>query len=142
MLIFTPLQAGTLDFTVEFSADELEINPADNVRSLQLEIAPDPARALTELPDSDQLAQNAPNPFNSQTILSYFLHAPSPTRLEIFALTGQRVSVLHQGPQQAGYHRLHWNGRDDAGRPVANGMYLYRLATDEVVLMRKLLLLR
>ena len=142
LLIFTPLQAGTLDFTVEFSADELEINPADNVRSLQLEIAPDPARALTELPDSDQLAQNAPNPFNSQTILSYFLHAPSPTRLEIFALTGQRVSVLHQGPQQAGYHRLHWNGRDDAGRPVASGMYLYRLATDEVVLMRKLLLLR
>ena len=142
LLIFTPLQAGTLDFTVEFSADELEINPADNVRSLQLEIAPDPARALTELPDSDQLAQNAPNPFNSQTILSYFLHAPGPTRLEIFALTGQRVSVLHQGPQQAGYHRLHWNGRDDAGRPVANGMYLYRLATDEVVLMRKLLLLR
>ena len=142
LLIFTPLQAGTLDFTVEFSADELEINPADNVRSLQLEIAPDPARALTELPDSDQLAQNAPNPFNSQTILSYFLPAPSPTRLEIFALTGQRVSVLHQGPQQAGYHRLHWNGRDDAGRPVASGMYLYRLVTDEVVLMRKLLLLR
>ena len=141
-LIFTPLQAGTLDFTIEFSADELEINPADNVRSLQLEIAPNPAQALTELPDSPQLAQNAPNPFNSQTVLSYFLHAPGPTRVEVFALSGQRVSVLHQGPQQAGYHRLHWNGRDDAGHPVASGMYLYRLVTDEVVLMRKLLLLR
>ena len=141
-LIFTPLQAGTLDFTIEFSADELEINPADNVRSLQLEIAPDPARALTELPDSDQLAQNAPNPFNSQTGLSYFLHAPGPTRVEVFALSGQRVSVLHQGPQQAGYHRLRWNGRDDAGRPVASGMYLYRLVTADGVLTRKLILLR
>ena len=93
-------------------------------------------------PDSPQLAQNAPNPFNSQTVLSYFLHAPSPARLEVFSLTGQRVAVLHQGPQQAGYHRLHWNGRDDAGRLVASGVYLYRLVTDEGILTRKLMLLR
>ena len=94
------------------------------------------------LPDSPQLAQNAPNPFNSQTVLSYFLHAPGLARVEVFALTGQRVAVLHQGPQQAGYYRLRWNGHDDAGRPVASGMYLYRLVTDEVVLTRKLILLR
>ena len=50
-------------------------------------------------PDSPQLAQNAPNPFNSQTVLSYFLHSPGPARLEVFALTGQRVAVLRQGPQ-------------------------------------------
>ena len=94
------------------------------------------------LPDSPQLAQNAPNPFNSQTVLSYFLHAPGLARLEVFALTGQRVAVLHQGPQQAGSYRLHWDGRDDAGHPVASGAYLYRLVTDEVVLTRKLTLLR
>ena len=46
------------------------------------------------------------------------------------------------GPQQAGYHRLRWNGHDDVGRPVASGMYLYRLVTDEGVLTRKLTLLR
>ncbi len=94
------------------------------------------------LPDSPQLAQNAPNPFNSQTVFSYFLPAPGLARVEVFALTGQRVAVLHQGPQQAGYHRLHWDGRDDAGRSVASGLYLYRLVTDEAVLTRKLLLLR
>ena len=94
------------------------------------------------LPDSPQLLQNAPNPFNSQTVLSYFLPAPGPARLAVFALTGQRVAVLHQGPQQAGYHRLHWNGRDDAGRPLASGLYLYRLLTEETVLTRKLILLR
>ena len=97
---------------------------------------------LVALPDSPQLAQNAPNPFNSQTVLAYFLHAPGPARVEVFALSGQRVAVLHQGPQQAGYHRLHWDGRDDTGRLVASGMYLYRLVTDEAVLTRKLILLR
>ena len=94
------------------------------------------------LPDSPQLAQNAPNPFNSQTVLAYFLPAPGPTHVEVFALNGQRVAVLQQGPQQAGYHRLHWDGRDDTGRPVASGMYLYRLVTGEAVLTRKLILLR
>ena len=93
-------------------------------------------------PDRTQLLQNAPNPFNSQTILSYFLHASGPARVEVFALSGQRVAVLQQGPQQAGYHRLHWDGRDDAGRLVASGAYLYRLVTDDAVLTRKLILLR
>ena len=94
------------------------------------------------LPDSPQLAQNAPNPFNSQTVLSYFLPIAGPAHLAVFSLTGQRVAVLHQGPQQAGYHRLRWNGRDDAGRSVASGIYLYRLVTDEGILTRKLTLLR
>ena len=97
---------------------------------------------LVALPDSPQLAQNAPNPFNSQTVLAYFLPEPSLARLEVFTLAGQRISVLHQGPQEAGYHRLHWDGRDDTGRPVASGMYLYRLVTVEGVLTRKLILLR
>ena len=100
------------------------------------------AEERSGLPDSPQLQQNAPNPFNSETVLSYFLHAPGPARLEVFALTGQRVAVLHRGPQKAGYHRLRWSGRDDAGRSVASGMYLYRLVTDEGVLTRKLMLLR
>ena len=94
------------------------------------------------LPDSPQLLQNAPNPFNNQTVLSYFLPKPGLVHLEVFALTGQRVAVLHQGPQQAGYHRLHWDGRDAIGHPLASGTYLYRLVTDETVLTRKLTLLR
>ena len=97
---------------------------------------------LVALPDRTQLLQNAPNPFNSQTVVSYFLLEPGLTRLEVFAMSGQRVAVLHQGPQQAGYHRLHWDGRDATGYPVASGTYLYRLMTAEDVLTRKLVLLR
>ena len=97
---------------------------------------------LTALPGETQLLQNAPNPFNSQTVLSYFLHASGPVHVEVFTLTGQRVVLLQQGPQQAGYHRLHWDGLNAVGRPVASGTYLYRLVTDEAVLTRKLTLLR
>ena len=94
------------------------------------------------LADAPQLQQNAPNPFNSQTIIPYFLHKPGTARLEVFALTGQRVAVLNQGPQPAGHYRLHWDGRDRTGRPLASGVYLYRLVTGEGVLTRKLTLLR
>ena len=94
------------------------------------------------LADRPQLQQNAPNPFNSQTIIPYFLHKPGTARLEVFALTGQRVAVLNQGPQPAGHYRLHWDGRDRTGRPLASGVYLYRLVTGEGVLTRKLTLLR
>ena len=100
------------------------------------------ANKLIGLLDELQLQQNAPNPFNSQTVISYFLPKSGPTRLEVFSVIGQRVELLHQGPQEAGYHRLHWKARDSQGRPLASGMYLYRLVTDEGILTRKLTLLR
>ena len=89
-----------------------------------------------------QLEQNAPNPFNSQTILSYFLPKFSFVRLELINLLGQHVATLYQGDQAAGYHQFRWDGKDSQGRGMASGTYLYRLVTDQGVLMRKLTLLR
>ena len=100
------------------------------------------ARELIGLPEGPQLAQNAPNPFNSQTVIPWFVLQPGSARLEVFAVTGQRVAVLHQGPQKAGLYRQHWDGRDEQGRPLASGVYLYRLVTADAVQTRKLTLLR
>ena len=100
------------------------------------------AREMLGLPAEVRLQQNAPNPFNNETVISWFLGEPGPARVEVFALNGQRVAVLRQGPQQAGRHRVHWDGRDDRGRALASGVYLYRLVTNEAVLTRKLTLLR
>ena len=99
------------------------------------------ARELIGLPDGPQLQQNAPNPFNSQTVITWF-QLPGPGRVEVFALTGQRVATLHQGATKAGIHRVHWDGLDDQGRALASGVYLYRLVTAQSVQKRKLTLLR
>ena len=126
---------GTVDFADFFlfaeAADESE---RDQLFAL--------AKELIGLPENAQLYQNAPNPFNSQTVFSYFLLTPGPMRLEVFTLSGQRVAILSTGPQQAGRHRLAWDGRDSEGRPLASGVYLYRLVAAEGVLTRKLILLR
>ena len=100
------------------------------------------AREMLGLPAGPELHQNAPNPFNSETVISWFLLEPGTARVEVFSLTGQRLAVLRHGRQQAGNHRLHWDGRDDEGRPLASGVYLYRLVAEESVLTRKLTLLR
>ena len=114
---------------------------ADFTEIVRFEVETASAKPVA-LADGPQLQQNAPNPFNSQTVIPYFLLEPGAARLEVFALTGQRVAVLNEGQQQAGHYRLHWDGRDREGRPLASGVYLYRLVTAESVLTRKLILLR
>ena len=127
--------SGSVDFSDFFIlADHF----ADPARGKLLALA----RELIGLPDGPQLQQNAPNPFNSETVISWFLLRPGSARVEVFSLTGQRVAVLHQGPKKAGVHRVHWDGRDGRGRTLASGVYLYRLITDESVQTRKLTLLR
>ncbi len=100
------------------------------------------AREKIGLPGTPGLQQNIPNPFNSRTVITWLQLEPGVTLLDVFALTGQRVAVLHTGPQRAGLHRLGWDGRDDQGRPLASGVYVYRLVTAEGAMTRKLTLLR
>ena len=127
--------SGSVDFADFFILADYFADPA---RGKLLALA----RERIGLPDGPQLQQNAPNPFNSETVISWFLLRPGPARVEVFSLTGQRVAVLHHGPKKAGMHRVHWDGRDDDGSPLASGVYLYRLSTAESVQTRKLTLLR
>ena len=94
------------------------------------------------LPREAQLQQNTPNPFNSQTVVEFVLPEPGQARLDVFGLTGQRVAVLAQGLHQAGWHRLLWDARDNQGRPLASGTYLFTLTTAQTVRTRKFTLLR
>ena len=89
------------------------------------------ASALTALNPS------YPNPFNSETVLSYTLPTASDIRLEVFTLSGQRVAVLHKGFQVAGYHTIAMDASD-----LASGVYLYQLTTPEGRFTQKFTLLR
>ena len=127
--------SGSVDFADFFLFAESFAQPA-RAKLMAL------ARERIGLPDGPQLGQNWPNPFNSETVLSWFVLQPGPARLEVFALTGQRVAVLASGHHEAGLHRLHWDGRGHQGRPLASGTYLYRLVTAQKVWARKLVLIR
>ena len=78
-----------------------------------------------------------PNPFNSETVLSYTLPTAADIRLEVFTLSGQRVAILHAGFQATGYHAIALDASD-----FASGVYLYRLTTPEGRFAQKFTLLR
>ena len=48
-------------------------------------------------------------------------------RLRIFNTAGQHVRTLVDARRQAGAHQITWDGRDQQGRALASGLYLYRL---------------
>ena len=93
--------------------------------------------AYTSASATTTLNPSYPNPFNSETVLSYTLPTASDIRLEVFTLNGQRVAVLHEGFQVAGYHTISMDASD-----LASGVYLYRLTTPEGRFVQKFTLLR
>lgn len=75
----------------------------------------------------DRFLGATPNPFNPSTHLRYRLAAPGPLRVELFDTSGRRVrSIAHVASGRQGH--VEWNGRDDAGRRVASGVYHVRLS--------------
>jgi len=73
------------------------------------------------------LQQNYPNPFNPSTTIRYALHEPSHVRVTILNLNGEEVRALLRADQPAGEYAERWDGKDNFGREVSSGVYIYRL---------------
>jgi flagellar hook assembly protein FlgD len=95
-----------------------------------------------QLPTEYALNGNYPNPFNPTTTISYDLPEASSVRLEVYDMMGRRVATLVNADQGAGSYETVWNARNDAGSPVASGVYIYRIqagsfqAVQQMVLMK------
>lgn len=100
------------------------------------DVSPTDPQILTTL-----LYQNRPNPFRSNTVISYSLEAAGPVEITIYDITGRTVRTLVEGHADAGIHKLTWDGRDDAGLPVSCGVYFCRLQTQAHVSLNKMLIL-
>ena len=97
---------------------------------------------VTALPAAFVLEQNFPNPFNPTTTIRFGIPEAGTVRLTVYSTTGQRVRTLIDGPLGAGVYEVVWDGRDESGRPVASGAYVYHLTDGRRSLVRKMVLLR
>ena len=94
-------------------------------------------------PQTYLLGSNFPNPFNPDTHIDYALPHDAPLRLDVFDVLGRRVRTLVSDElHPLGFYRVRWDGRDERGRPVGNGIYFYRLATPAFEQTGKMLLLK
>jgi len=69
----------------------------------------------------------APNPFRSTTDIRYQVAQESPVSIAIYNISGQMVRRLDQGVQGRGFYRVPWDGTNQAGARLSNGIYLYRI---------------
>jgi hypothetical protein len=98
---------------------------------------------IQRVPSDYNLAQNFPNPFNPATTIRYGLPKEHKVTLKIYNLLGEEVvTLVDDEPKAAGYHAAIWDGRNQNGRHVASGIYLYRLHAGSVVMIKKMALVQ
>jgi len=89
------------------------------------------------------LAQNYPNPVgNRPATIKYSLSKPGMTSLKIYNLLGEEVKTLVNAKQDANFYTVHWDGRDNRGQTVSNGVYFYKLNSGEFSATKKMMVLR
>lgn len=82
-----------------------------------------------------------PNPFSLRVTLRFRLSATAasaPVRLSLVDASGRLVRTLAEGRLPEGPHAVVWDGRDEAGRSAASGVYFARLASRDGLDNRKL----
>ena len=88
------------------------------------------------------LDQNRPNPFNPTTTIRYELAQASDVTLRIFDARGSLVRELVADNKSAGRYSVEWDARNRFGKPVAAGVYFYRLTAGTFVETRKMVLVK
>ena len=96
----------------------------------------------TTLPARFALEANTPNPFNPLTTIHFELDRAGSAALRIFSVSGALVRTLVQKQLPSGRYRAQWDGRDEQGRSVGSGVYIYRLTAGGRGLARKMSLLK
>ncbi len=96
--------------------------------------------AAIAVPTQYRLGDSYPNPFNPAVVIPLDLTTDAAgVSLTVYDVLGRRVRQVWQGALPVGTHRFTWNGRDEMGRDVAAGVYLYRVEVDGRVETKKMM---
>ena len=68
-----------------------------------------------------------PHPVWQSAAFTFVLSHPAEVRVEIYSLSGRLVRRLESVSLPAGFGRIPWDARNQAGSSLASGTYLYRL---------------
>ncbi len=128
---------GQLDGVLRIDSIQLTYNPGSPViGQLVFDDLQVVKRIATEVeqpviasqPTDYDLLQNYPNPFNPETTISFRVPETGNVSIVIYDALGKKVRALVQENKPVGEYQVRWNGKDDAGRQVASGIYICRLS--------------
>jgi hypothetical protein len=88
------------------------------------------------------LARPFPNPFRAGGTLAFSVAEEGPASVAVYDVSGALVRTLEDRILVPGRYDRSWDGKDNAGRPVASGVYFVRLTAGSERVNRKLVLVR
>jgi len=83
-----------------------------------------------------------PNPARIQTQFGYTLDIMSKVSFNIYDVSGRFVRNIIEGTQMPGEYDMMWDGRDYAGKSVANGVYFLRFSAGDYEETKQIVWLR
>ena len=89
------------------------------------------------LPQSFNLSQSYPNPFNASTTIEFSLPQTGFVRLKVYNILGEVVATLVNEEKEAGSYHVQFDGTG-----LASGVYFYRMRAGEFVETKRLVLLK
>jgi hypothetical protein len=112
---------------------EIENNPTGNV---------DNGDVVNVIPAHSYLGSNYPNPFNPSTTIQFGIKEAGFVKIKVFNARGQLIRTLVNDSKAAGTYQATWNGLDENNRPVASGVYIFRMETKGKVQTTKGILIK
>lgn len=83
------------------------------------------------------LYQNYPNPFNPNTVIKFSIPYSGFVTLKLFEMSGKEVALLDRGFRNAGTYEIDFDASD-----YSAGLYFYRLISDDLIITKKMILLK
>jgi len=87
-----------------------------------------------------------PNPFKKSMTISYLVpqskNGTSHVQLQIYDASGRIIKTSVDKQMDPGFHTEYWDGTDESGKILPNGIYFYRLRVEKQIKIRKAVLVR
>ncbi|MDX9759811.1 MAG: C25 family cysteine peptidase [Bacteroidota bacterium] len=109
-----------------FNAEDAKNTPVyDEVPEIRVRVSTD--NRIAEV-------YNFPNPFQNETAFTFLLTGAEPPReveVKVYTVAGRLIRTLSYpaSSMRIGYNALKWDGRDQDGDTLANGVYFYKIIT-------------
>lgn len=100
------------------------------------------AKTDNVVPEQYTMKQNYPNPFNPETKIEFSVPKESAVKVVIYNILGQKIRTLVNQDFKAGNYSVTWNGKDEFGKQVSTGAYLYSLETNSYKVTKKMVLMK
>ncbi|MDR3503596.1 MAG: FlgD immunoglobulin-like domain containing protein, partial [Legionella sp.] len=120
---FSPILNDGTD-TLDILAKDASGNPIDSVEHKYI------FNVFTQ-PDLINV-YNYPNPFKNDTYFTFELHgaqSPEEFKIKIFTVAGRLIRDISIPSEslRIGFNKIYWDGKDQDGDEVANGVYFYKI---------------